>query len=132
MPEEHSEYFAPSRKANPVDEHVGKRVRFRRRELDISQEELGRRLGVTFQQMQKYEGGANRITAGRLFQISRVLKVPVAFFFEGLGEAPARGESVLDLLTTRQSVDFVRTFMSIKDDAARRVVTDLSKVLAAA
>ena len=78
---------------NPVDKHVGSRVRMRRMVLGMSQEKLGRALGLTFQQVQKYEKGANRIGASRLQHIARILQVPVAFFFDG---APASTESLVD------------------------------------
>src|SRR6476620_12335762 len=92
----------PSGKPNPVDVHVGSRVRLRRTLLGMSQERLGEAIGLTFQQVQKYERGANRVGASRLFDLSRVLDVPVSFFFEdmapavqpeergGLAEAPER------------------------------------------
>src|SRR5437764_13078512 len=75
---------------NPVDKHVGSRVRLRRMMLSMSQEKLGDALGLTFQQVQKYEKGANRIGASRLQQISHILQVPVAFFFEGAPSPPGR------------------------------------------
>ena len=74
------------RSANPVDVHVGSRVRLRRQVMKMSQEKLGDQLGVTFQQVQKYERGSNRVGASRLWRMSRVLDVPVGFFFDGLGE----------------------------------------------
>src|SRR6266478_9270897 len=75
--------------ANPIDRHVGNRVRMRRKMLSMSQTKLGDALGITFQQVQKYENGTNRIGASRLEQISHVLQVPVAFFFEGAPDASA-------------------------------------------
>lgn len=72
-----------SKKSNPVDAHVGSRVRLRRMLVGLSQEKLGERMGLTFQQIQKYEKGVNRIGASRLFQLSQILEVPVQFFFEG-------------------------------------------------
>jgi len=77
---------------NPVDKHVGSRVRMRRKMLAITQEKLGNALGLTFQQVQKYEKGANRIGASRLEHISRILQVPVAFFFEGAPTPPGQPE----------------------------------------
>src|SRR5262249_36106318 len=85
----------PRKKApNPIDQHVGSRVRMRRMMLAISQEKLGDALGLTFQQVQKYERGANRISASRLQHLSQILQVPVAFFFEGLPNASAPYESM--------------------------------------
>ena len=75
---------------NPIDKHVGSRVRMRRMMLGMSQEKLGNNLGLTFQQVQKYEKGTNRIGASRLQQISQILQVPVSFFFEGARPTPTR------------------------------------------
>lgn len=76
----------PVREGHPLDRHVGRRVRLRRTLLGLTQQELGEQIGVTFQQIQKYERGTNRISASRLWEISRVLKVPVSFFFEDYRE----------------------------------------------
>lgn len=75
-----------SKLPNLVDRHVGRRMRWRRRELRLSQEKLGQELGLTFQQVQKYERGVNRVSAGRLFEISQVMDVPVSYFFDGIAE----------------------------------------------
>src|SRR5499427_834364 len=97
----------PRKKApNPTDQHVGSRVRMRRIMLAMSQEKLGAALGLTFQQVQKYERGANRIGASRLQQISHILQVPVAFFFEGLPNASPR-DSSKSALSVAQIDDFV-------------------------
>ncbi len=80
--------MAETKSATAVDKHVGQRVRMRRIQLGMSQEKLGHSLGLTFQQVQKYEKGANRISAGKLVEISKALKVPVAFFFQDLPGAP--------------------------------------------
>src|SRR5271155_462078 len=84
----------PKKQANPVDVQVGNRVRIRRMLIGMSQERLGDLLGLTFQQVQKYEKGVNRIGAGRLYEVSRILNVPIDFFYEGLGAAnqPGAGE----------------------------------------
>src|SRR5882762_5249549 len=114
---------------NPIDKHVGSRVRMRRMMLSMSQEKLGGALGLTFQQVQKYEKGTNRIGASRLQQISHILQVPVAFFFEGApaipgdrtdgaGEAPSPAY-VSDFLATSDGLSLTKAFMRIKDAKLR-------------
>ena len=108
---------------NPIDKHVGSRVRMRRMMLGMSQEKLGDALGLTFQQVQKYEKGTNRIGASRLQQISQILQVPVAFFFEGAphvrGEPAARHRGctspayVSDFLATSDGLSLTKAFMRI-------------------
>src|SRR5262245_47352177 len=101
-------YTIATKKApNPTDKHVGSRVRMRRIMLAITQEKLGAALGLTFQQVQKYEKGANRIGASRLQQISDILQVPVAFFFEGAPNASAPHGSDGSALSMAQIDDFV-------------------------
>src|SRR6187401_2926835 len=108
---------------NPVDKYVGSRVRMRRIMLGMSQEKLGEALGLTFQQVQKYEKGTNRVGASRLQQISEVLQVPVAFFFEGRpGETPGGGFDeasspayVTDFLASSEGLSLTRAFMRIAD-----------------
>ncbi|MCK5275389.1 MAG: helix-turn-helix transcriptional regulator, partial [Alphaproteobacteria bacterium] len=116
-------------KPNPVDIHVGSRVRLRRTLLGLSQEKLGEAVGLTFQQIQKYERGANRISASRMYALSRVLDVPVAFFFEDMppeisgkgGKSlpgPAEGiqeEFSVDPLAKRETLELVRAYYRIKD-----------------
>ena len=124
---------------NPTDRHVGSRVRMRRMMLSMSQEKLGDALGLTFQQVQKYEKGTNRIGASRLQQISHILQVPVAFFFEGapsLGE-PASGMSeapspayVSDFLATSDGLALTKAFMRIKEAKLRRRIVDLVEEIA--
>ncbi|HRK23965.1 MAG TPA: helix-turn-helix domain-containing protein [Beijerinckiaceae bacterium] len=124
----------------PVDKHVGSRVRMRRILLGMSQERLGEALGLTFQQVQKYEKGTNRIGASRLQQISQILGVPVTFLFEGapleraLPEGgfaePLQAEYSLDLLSTPEGVQLAKAFMSIEDPKVRRRVVDLVATLA--
>ncbi len=138
----------PSGLPNPVDIHVGARVRLRRTLMGMSQEKLGESIGLTFQQVQKYERGANRIGASRLFDLSRVLDVPVSFFFDDMAEtvqdqsplAVARGISGLadepasfeaDPMTKRETLELVRAYYSITDPQVRRRVYDLAKALAA-
>src|SRR5215471_13435087 len=98
----------PRKKApNPIDKHVGSRVRMRRMMLAMSQEKLGAALGLTFQQVQKYEKGTNRIGASRLQQISQILQVPVEFFFEGAPNALAQHGSSGSALSMAQIDDFI-------------------------
>jgi len=135
----------PSGKPNPIDVHVGARVRLRRTLLGMSQEKLGEALGLTFQQVQKYERGANRIGSSRLFDLSRVLDVPVSFFFDdmsddtksqspsllmggGLEEPPQPFEH--DPLTKRETLELVRAYYRITDSAVRKRVYELAKALA--
>jgi transcriptional regulator with XRE-family HTH domain len=124
---------------NPIDRHVGSRVRMRRMMLSMSQEKLGDALGLTFQQVQKYEKGTNRIGASRLQQISLVLQVPVAFFFEGapilnpqqngLEEAPSPAY-VADFLATSDGLALTKAFMRIKQPRLRRRIVDLVEEVA--
>lgn len=119
---------------NPIDKHVGSRVRMRRMMVGMSQEKLGESLGITFQQIQKYEKGTNRIGASRLQQISVVLGVPVAFFFEGVPSVGPEGEGfaetasptyVSDFLATSDGLALTRNFMRISDSKVRRRIVDL-------
>jgi len=123
---------------NPTDKHVGSRVRMRRMMLSMSQEKLGDALDLTFQQVQKYEKGTNRIGASRLQQISQILQVPVSFFFEG---APHGSEShgateapsptyVSDFLATSDGLALTKSFMRIKDPKLRRRIVDLVEQIA--
>jgi transcriptional regulator with XRE-family HTH domain len=109
-----------------VDKHVGIRVRMRRMMLGISQEKLGDALGLTFQQVQKYEKGMNRISASRLQHMSQILQVPVPFFFEGApGAAVGMPESlsyVKDFLVTSDGLALVKAFMRIEDAKLRRLI----------
>jgi transcriptional regulator with XRE-family HTH domain len=126
---------------NPIDKHVGSRVRMRRMMLSMSQEKLGGALGLTFQQVQKYEKGTNRIGASRLQQISQILQVPVAFFFEGaptfhpqnesegMGEAPSP-TYVSDFLATSDGLALTKAFMEIKEPKLRRRIVDLVEEIA--
>lgn len=124
---------------NPVDKYVGSRVRMRRIMLGLSQEKLGDALGLTFQQIQKYEKGTNRIGASRLHQIADVLQVPVAFLFEGgpssnvnldgLGEAPSPAY-ISDFLATSEGLALTRAFTKIADAKLRRSIVDLVEKIA--
>jgi transcriptional regulator with XRE-family HTH domain len=119
---------------SPTDVHVGSRVRMRRLMLDMSQEKLGEGLGVTFQQVQKYEKGANRISAGRLQHLAHLLKVPVPFFFEGAPSPETDGRSsahhaapdeITGFLATQDGLELARAFMRIKSIQLRRRIVNL-------
>ena len=129
------------RRPNPIDIHVGSRVRFRRMLLGMSQEKLGEKLGLTFQQVQKYEKGINRIGASRLFDLSQVLGVSVQFFYDEapvadvpaiadeFGEKPA--ESVIvEFLNSRDGLELNRAFVRISDPKVRRSIVELVRALA--
>lgn len=126
---------------NPIDKHVGSRVRMRRVLIGMSQEKLGESLGLTFQQVQKYEKGTNRIGASRLQQISTILAVPVSFFFDGApGSDPlkpglsdgASSAFVVDFLSTTEGLQLNKAFVRIKDPKVRRRVVDLVAALSGA
>ena len=123
----------------PVDRHVGDRLRMRRLMLAMSQEKIGEALGLTFQQVQKYEKGANRIGASRLQQISQILQVPVSFFFEGAPNVNARPHGaqeapsptyVSDLLATSEGLALTKAFTRIKGPRLRRRIVDLVEEIA--
>lgn len=129
-----------SRRANPIDVHVGARVRLRRMLLGMSQEKLGEHLGLTFQQIQKYEKGINRIGASRLFDLSQVLGVPVQFFYEelavggpggaaGFAERPAESYAV-EFLGSREGLELNKAFARITDPRVRRSIVDLVRAFA--
>ncbi len=129
------------KKPNPIDIHVGSRVRLRRNMLGMSQEKLGESLGITFQQIQKYEKGTNRVGASRLQAIATILGVPVSFFFEDAPDMPAvtgggfREDNatsyVVDFLNSAEGLQLNRAFVRIADAKVRRRVVDLVKALAA-
>ena len=145
-PEEHHEEDETekgSRRPNPIDIHVGGRVRFRRMLLGMSQEKLGERLGLTFQQVQKYEKGINRIGASRLFDLSQVLGVPVQFFYDEApggyeqpsssqpGFADRQAESyIVEFLNSRDGLELNKAFVRITDPKVRRSTVDLVRSLA--
>ena len=119
---------------NPVDKHVGSRVRMRRLILSMSQEKLGDLLGLTFQQVQKYEKGTNRISASRLQQISNILQVPVPFFFEGVPHLPGHSGGtreapspayVSDFLATSDGLALIKAYVRLKNNKLRRTITAL-------
>ena len=125
---------------HPVDMHVGSRVRLRRTLLGLSQVKLAQTLGLTFQQIQKYERGFNRIGSSRLYQMSRILDVPVSFFFEdlpegltgrpaGVAETPSQPFAD-DALSKRETLEMVRAYYKIADPALRKRVFELIKAIA--
>jgi transcriptional regulator with XRE-family HTH domain len=125
--------------SHPTDKHVGSRVRMRRMTLGMTQERLGDELGLTFQQVQKYEKGTNRISASRLQHLSKILGVPVPFFFEGVPNAPHsthRSEApstryVTDFLANHQGHALVRAFVQIKNPVVRRAIVRMVETLVA-
>ncbi len=126
----------PKKQANPVDAHVGHRVRLRRMLIGMSQERLGELLGLTFQQVQKYEKGINRIGAGRLYEVAGILGVPVAFFYEDVDAhtaaraAGAETPPVMDFLSSPEGLQLSLAFMRIKDMKVKRRILDLVRSLA--
>lgn len=133
-----------TRRPNPMDIHVGSRVRLRRMLLGISQEKLGEHLGLTFQQIQKYEKGVNRIGASRLYDLATVLEVPVQFFYDeapsyggedaavqigGFAERPSDGY-IFEFLNSREGLELNKAFARISDPKARRAVLELVRALA--
>jgi transcriptional regulator with XRE-family HTH domain len=128
------------RRPNPVDLHVGGRVRMRRKLLGVSQEQLADSLGLTFQQVQKYERGANRVSASKLYEIAKTLQVPVSFFFDGLAD-PMDGSDgdevgqhaervVQEFLTTPEGLELAEVFPKIGRGRVRRQVLDLVRAMA--
>ncbi len=134
-------------KPNPIDVHVGSRVRLRRTLLGMSQEKLGEAIGLTFQQVQKYERGANRIGASRLFDLSRVLDVPVSFFFDDMpaeaaashvdddedgavSEERSSGGYEPDPMAKRETLELVRAYYKINDPSVRKRLFELTKAVA--
>lgn len=132
--------MADEKKPHPIDIHVGGRVRLRRTMLGMSQDRLAEALGLTFQQIQKYEKGVNRIGASRVFEISRVLSVPIQFFFDDFDAGTGRsygfaeqgsddGMVMMELLNTPEGVQLCKHFASIKDPKIRKRVLELVKSL---
>jgi transcriptional regulator with XRE-family HTH domain len=131
-----------ARRANPIDMHVGSRVRLRRMLLGMSQEKLAEQLGLTFQQVQKYERGINRIGASRLFDLSRLLGVSVQYFYDDAPELASGGSVpagfaerpsdnyVFDFLNSREGLELNRAFLRIPDPKVRRSLIDLMKAMA--
>ena len=132
-----------SRRPNPIDVHVGSRVRLQRMLRGISQERLGESLGLTFQQIQKYEKGVNRIGASRLYELANALGVNVAYFYEdapaadgstptqpGFAESPKESH-LFEFLNTREGLELNRSFAKVADPRTRRAIVDLVRALAA-
>lgn len=126
---------------NPVDVHVGNRLKLRRTMIGMSQDKLGQTVGLTFQQIQKYEKGANRIGASRLYQFATILDVPPAWFFEGLEGQPveARNGNLLAAATpdiaplaafSREDIELLRAFQAVTNPLLRRRVADLVRAMA--
>ncbi len=129
------------KKPNPIDVHVGSRVRLRRMMMSMSQEKLGEQLGITFQQVQKYEKGTNRIGASRLQNIAEILQVPVSFFFEGSPSENTDGSKgdgfqessssfMIEFLSSTEGLQLNRAFSRINDAKVRRRIVELVKTLA--
>jgi len=138
---------SPTGKPNPIDVHVGSRIRLRRTLLGMSQQKLGEAIGLTFQQVQKYERGTNRVGSSRMFELARVLDVAVSYFFEEMGsdvaargrqhafgiasEAPTVGAAA-DPMTKRETLELVRAYYKITDAKVRKRLFEMTKALAAA
>ncbi|MEM1044763.1 MAG: helix-turn-helix transcriptional regulator [Pseudomonadota bacterium] len=131
--------MASKKSPNPIDVHVGSRVRLRRMMLGMSQEKLGEHLGITFQQIQKYEKGTNRIGASRLQHIATVLKVPVSFFFEDAPGTPDETVGfeetkptsyVVDFLSSSEGLSLNKAFVRIREPKVRKRIVDLVRTLA--
>lgn len=129
----------PKKQANPIDAQVGTRVRLRRMLVGMSQEKLGDLLGLTFQQVQKYEKGVNRIGAGRLYQVAHILGVPVSYFYEDVAGREAENvaaandcgtQPVMEFLSSGEGLQLALAFMRIREGRVRKRVVDLVKSLA--
>lgn len=133
-----AELAVKHRRPHPVDVYVGNRLRLGRKMLNVSQEKLAENLGVTFQQVQKYENGSNRISASRLHEAARILDVPVSFFFpevdtaEPAGNGSVEGDatSMMDFLSSSEGLELNRSFSRIKDARMRRQVLELIRSIA--
>ena len=124
---------------NPIDKHVGSRVRMRRVLIGMSQEKLGEALGLTFQQVQKYERGANRVSASKLYEIAKALQTSVSYFFDGLAETSGDAQAgaleggsefMHELVMTPEGLELAALFPKLKRGRVRRRVLDLVKALA--
>lgn len=137
---------SPTGKPNPIDIHVGGRIRLRRTLLGMSQQKLGEAIGLTFQQVQKYERGANRVGSSRMFELARVLDVQISYFFEEMGADTAQrgrqhamGHAVEvaetgepDPMTKRETLELVRAYYKITDSKVRKRLFEMTKALAVA
>ena len=120
---------------NPIDRHVGLRIRMRRKELGVSQEKLADSIGLTFQQVQKYERAANRVSASKLWEVARALSTSVAYFYEGLGDAPPPGsnmprDTVHEFLLTQEGMELAAIFPRLQQARLRRKILELVRVMA--
>jgi len=123
---------------NPIDRHVGLRIRLRRKELGVSQERLADSIGLTFQQVQKYERAANRVSASKLWEMARVLKTSISYFYEGLGDPSSSDpqppaserQSVHEFLLTPEGMELAAAFPRIKRARVRRRILELARALA--
>jgi transcriptional regulator with XRE-family HTH domain len=127
----------PQKRLSPLDAEVGGRIRVRRAFIGMSQEKLGELLGLSFQQVQKYEKGVNRIGAGRLWQAARILGVPITYFYEGLvdpdqeiAESDQVSAEVMRFVASREGMQLTLGFMRIKEPGVRKRVLDLTRSLA--
>jgi len=126
----------PERGPNPVDRHVGLRIRMRRKELGISQERLAESIGLTFQQVQKYERAANRVSASKLWEMSRALSTSIGYFYDGLGEGvepPGSNlprEAMQDFLMTPEGIELAAVFPKVPRGRLRRKILDLIRAMA--
>ncbi len=116
---------------HPVDAHVGKRVRHRRWMIGMTQQQLADKVGIKFQQIQKYETGMNRVSASRLWDIADALGVTIAFFFEGISEETGAANTGSDLMADKEALELVRSYYAIPE-AQRRRLFDLARVLSEA
>jgi transcriptional regulator with XRE-family HTH domain len=128
--------FEESLLKHPVDVHVGKRVRHRRWMVGMTQQQLAEKVGIKFQQIQKYETGMNRVSASRLWDISEALSVPVSYFFEGMeqsAEADSKPETALpgDILADKEALELIRSYYAIPENQRRRLF-ELARVLSEA
>lgn len=137
MSTDHESPADAERSPNPVDLHVGARIRMRRKILGVSQERLAEGLGLTFQQVQKYERGANRVSASKLYEIARSLQAPVSYFFEGLADPSepdagqdARGDQVHEFLMTPEGLELATLFPRLTRAPVRRRLLDLVRSMA--
>lgn len=122
---------------NPIDRHVGLRIRLRRKELGVSQERLADAIGLTFQQVQKYERAANRVSASKLWEMAKALRTSISYFFDGLGDPadpetqrPGAREDVHAFLLTPEGMELAALFPKIKQARARRRLLDLVRAMA--
>lgn len=118
---------------HPVDRHVGLRIRMRRKEMGVSQERLAESLGITFQQVQKYERGANRVSASKLWEIAAALKTPVAYFYDGLGDQDAlaaQRDAAQEFMLSTEGIELMANFPRIAEPAIRRKIVELVRVVA--